>query len=261
MQLFNYHGHTQRCGHAEGSDEEYVKEAIRNGYTHIGFSDHAPYHNGYKEGERMRLEELEEYISSVRALQKAYEGQISISLGLEIEYYERQLEELLKYKELVDFLLVGQHDACLYGKDFYTHSSDADILEYASLIEKACEHGLPDIIAHPDLFMFSKELWTPACEEAAHRIIKSAMAHDVYLEINLNGLRYGKRQIGKEDRYTYPYRRFWEIASQYEVKCIYGLDAHSPKKYADKDCYRIVDEEILYGIVLKKEEELVFPRK
>lgn len=28
MQNFNYHSHTERCGHAVGSDEAYVKEAI-----------------------------------------------------------------------------------------------------------------------------------------------------------------------------------------------------------------------------------------
>ena len=41
-QLFNYHSHTSRCGHAVGTDEEYVKAAIAAGYQKMGFSDHAP---------------------------------------------------------------------------------------------------------------------------------------------------------------------------------------------------------------------------
>ena len=48
------------------------------------------------------------------------------------------------------------------------------VLRYANLIRKACEKGLPDIIAHPDLFMFSKQQWTPAFEEAARIICQSA---------------------------------------------------------------------------------------
>ena len=28
---YNYHTHTSRCGHATGSDEEYVKRAIEQG--------------------------------------------------------------------------------------------------------------------------------------------------------------------------------------------------------------------------------------
>lgn len=256
MQKFNYHTHTKRCGHAYGDDEAYVIEAIKNGYTHIGFSDHAPYENGYMAGERMHKNELKEYVSSIKALKEAYKDKIQIVTGLEFEYYESHLDELIQYKKEMDYMLLGQHDACLYGKDFYTHSSDEDILEYASLIEKACEKGLPDIIAHPDLFMFSKEEWNDACEKAAHMICKSAEKHHVYLEINLNGLRYGKRQIGSEYRYTYPYRKFWEIASLYDVKCIYGLDAHKPEKYADEQCYHTVDE-ILKGISLQKEDMLI----
>lgn len=28
-QNFNYHGHTKRCGHAVGEDEEYVQAGVR----------------------------------------------------------------------------------------------------------------------------------------------------------------------------------------------------------------------------------------
>jgi histidinol phosphatase-like PHP family hydrolase len=35
-----YHSHTTRCGHAYGSDEDYVEAAITNGFRVIGFSDH-----------------------------------------------------------------------------------------------------------------------------------------------------------------------------------------------------------------------------
>ena len=202
MQNFNYHSHTERCGHAVGSDEAYVKEAIKNGYRYMGFSDHAPYRNGDAPGERMRVEELADYVSSVRKLQHTYQNQIEIRLGMEIEYFEEQLDELMQYKEEMDYLILGQHGPALYAPEFYDNHSDADVLHYASLIEKACEKGLPDIIAHPDLFMFGKEVWTEACCEAAHRICASAQKHGVILEVNLNGLRYGKRKLGEEFRYT-----------------------------------------------------------
>ncbi len=42
MFTYNYHTHTSRCGHAGGSDEEYVQAAIKAGYQILGFSDHAP---------------------------------------------------------------------------------------------------------------------------------------------------------------------------------------------------------------------------
>ena len=40
--ISNYHSHIALCGHAVGTVEDYVKEAIRNGYEEIGISDHAP---------------------------------------------------------------------------------------------------------------------------------------------------------------------------------------------------------------------------
>ena len=36
----NYHTHTVRCGHAEGTDREYAEKAVERGLTHLGFSDH-----------------------------------------------------------------------------------------------------------------------------------------------------------------------------------------------------------------------------
>ena len=38
--LTNYHTHTTRCGHAEGTEEEYILTALRCGYKVLGFSDH-----------------------------------------------------------------------------------------------------------------------------------------------------------------------------------------------------------------------------
>ena len=260
MQKFNYHSHTKRCGHAIGEDEAYVLAAIENGYRIMGFSDHAPYQNGYQEGERMRKEELEEYILSVKGLQRKYQNQIDIRIGLEFEYFEDQLEELMEYKERMDYLIIGQHGPKLFEEEFYTRNSDEDILLYASLIEKACKRGLPDIIAHPDLFMFSKECWTVACEEASHRIIQAAVDAKIPVEINLNGIRYGYRKLGNEERITYPYRKFWEIASEYPVDVIYGLDAHQPEKYADQKAFTIVDD-LLKGLKLHKLTKLEFPKK
>lgn len=261
MQNFNYHSHTNRCGHAVGSDEAYVQAAIENGYRYMGFSDHAPYKNGYAKGERMHKEELRDYMKSVRRLQNMYKNQIEIRLGMEIEYFEEQLDELMQYKEEMDFLILGQHGPALYAPEFYDNHSDEDVLLYASLIEKACTKGLPDIIAHPDLFMFGKESWTAACEEAAHKICASAQKHGILLEVNLNGLRYGKHKLGEENRYTYPYRSFWEVASTYDVEVVYGLDAHAPEKYADQECFDIVNSEIIYDLPLKFREELKFQSK
>lgn len=261
MQTFNYHGHTARCGHAQGKDEEYVLQAIRNGYKKIGFSDHMPYKNGYIEGERMHEDELEEYVSSIKALQEKYKNQIEIRIGLEFENYQEQLEEIKANKERFDYMILGEHEPALFAPNFYDNYTDADTKLYADMVVKAIEEELCDIVAHPDLFMYGKEEWNAVCEDAAHRICKAAQEHHIPLEINLNGLKYGKCKRGKELRYLYPYRRFWEVAAQYEVDVLYGLDAHEPEKYADKECFKIVQETIIYDLPLHFLDDLDFIKK
>ena len=261
IQTFNYHAHTKRCGHASGEDEEYVLEAIKNGYKQIGFSDHAPYTNDHTPGERMDKEEFYEYVESVRSLEEKYKDQIEIRLGLEIEYYTNRMEDLKEYRNVCDYLIIGQHDAGLHERDFYESNRDEDVLEYARLICAACDAGFVDYIAHPDLFMFSKPEWTPACTKATRMLCEAACKYHIPLEINLAGLRYGKKHIGNEYRYTYPYRRFWEIASEYNIHAVYGLDAHSPKKYADFACFDIVNNEILNNLNIPMLKNLSFVSK
>lgn len=38
----NYHTHTYRCGHANGSEEDMVKAALAMGIEELGFSEHIP---------------------------------------------------------------------------------------------------------------------------------------------------------------------------------------------------------------------------
>ena len=40
---FDLHTHHERCGHAIGTIEDYVKQAIQYGLQYIGISDHSPY--------------------------------------------------------------------------------------------------------------------------------------------------------------------------------------------------------------------------
>ena len=47
--IANYHTHTWRCRHADGTEREYVETAIEAGLKILGFSDHTPqvYPGGY----------------------------------------------------------------------------------------------------------------------------------------------------------------------------------------------------------------------
>ena len=110
----NYHTHTSRCGHATGTDEQYVCAAIRQGFDELGFSDHVPwpYQNGFSHpGVRMSVLQLSQYLNSVRELAERYRDQIQIYAGFECEYfpeYMSWLEDMAAENEL-DYLIFGNH--------------------------------------------------------------------------------------------------------------------------------------------------------
>ena len=88
--LYNYHTHTTRCGHAFGTEREYVEAALKAGLKTLGFSDHTAYDFLGRplrdRPMRMKPEELPEYADTVRSLAKEYTGRIEIELGVEAEY-------------------------------------------------------------------------------------------------------------------------------------------------------------------------------
>ena len=111
---YNLHTHTKRCNHALGEDRDYVEAAIKAGIKTLGFSDHCPQFfpdTDYYSNFRMRPDEFEGYVCSIRDLKKEYKDDIEILLGLETEYYpetfKRFMEFVKPYK--LDYMILGQH--------------------------------------------------------------------------------------------------------------------------------------------------------
>lgn len=233
MQNFNYHTHTYRCGHADPnmSDEDYVNEFIKKGFKKIAFTDHVPEQNNYDTRKRMRMNinEVEEYLASIKSLQKKYKDIIEIETGFEVEYLECEKEYLFKLKKEVDRINLGQHFVLTEDgktlKMFRRHEfSDSDLLCYADTIVKALELGIPDIIVHPDLYMLGRSAFGEVEAEVANIICAAAEKYNVPIEINLTE---PSMFISKLlTKISYPCKEFWEIASNYNVGVLYGVDAH-----------------------------------
>lgn len=244
MQNFNYHSHTYRCGHAEmcTSDEEYVKEYIKMGFKKIAFTDHCPEKNRIDKRPNMRMDysEKDEYLASIKNLKEKYKDKIEIKTGYEVEYLPGEEENLRELKEETDIIILGQHFVYDDNKELqefhHNYFSDEDIMKYAKYIEKAMEIGLPDIIVHPDLYMLARDSFGKAEEDVARKICESAEKHNIPLEINL--CRIGKYTYNKDTdlsleekreklkKVEYPCKEFWKIASEYNIKVLYGIDTH-----------------------------------
>ena len=233
MQNFNYHTHTYRCGHADKTlmDEEYVKLFIDKGFKQIAFTDHAPQKNMIDKRTYMRMKysEKDEYLNSIKILKEKYKDIIDIETGFEVEYLPGEEEELFELKNEVDKIILGQHfiyDEDNKGLKIFRHHNftDNDLIKYAEYIKSAIEKGIPDIIVHPDLYMLARDDFKETEAKVAHMICEAAEKYDIPLEINLTEA--DLYLIGRKNKIDYPSKYFWEIASTYNIRVLYGVDAH-----------------------------------
>lgn len=224
----NYHTHTSRCGHAVGTDEEYVLEAIAAGVKVLGFSDHAAYREPFPT-ERMDIEQVEDYCRSVLSLKEKYRDRIEILLGMEVECYQSEWETLAAYRKKMDYCILGQHQLTFSGRSSYDLTDPEDLRRYTDQLAYACEHSLCDYIAHPDVCMWSYPVQDESVREAARRIAGIAAEYDMPLELNCgSGVRSGKRNYADGLRYAYPVRIFFEEFAKKNCRIVIGLDIHDP---------------------------------
>ena len=244
----NYHTHTTRCQHAQGSDEAYALSALRGGFQALGFADHAPwpYRSGFVSGVRMTCDQLPAYVQAARSLRARYAGQLAIHVGLEAEYFPRYHDHLLRMREQgIEYFILGQHyadsdeDTVYAGLDCRT---DDGVRRYAEAAVRGIRTGLYRYIAHPDLFMRPRydDQFNAACEEAADMICQAAKEQGMPLEYNLLGLSIREEDAAEGRRCRgYPSPAFWRYARKWENDAILGVDAHEPEALTDEGLWNL----------------------
>ena len=150
--LTNYHTHTTRCGHAEGTEEEYILTALRCGYKVLGFSDHTPWAYatpGFVSHIRMLPAQLDDYVLTLRSLREKYADRLHLHIGLEAEYFPAYLGWLKEETERlgIEYLILGCHYDTTDEQDakarrFGGSASPAHGRRYAEQVERALETGL-----------------------------------------------------------------------------------------------------------------------
>ena len=237
-----YHTHTYRCGHAEGSDEEYILKAIEMGIKRLGFSDHVILPDYNQPGIRASFDKLEDYLSSINCLKEKYKDQIEIIVGFEAEYYEKYhayYKELLDSKK-IDYLILGQHFYYENGelvRYFYKNPPEENALRYADDLIKGIKSGLFKYVCHPDIFINPYAMWSDKLLDAARRILKACEEYKVPIEVNIGGMR---------NRYwyslsNYPSATFFLLSKEYDVDVVIGVDAHAPDNFNHEDINKAIE--------------------
>lgn len=239
--IVNYHTHTARCGHASGSDEDYVLAAIKAGVKHLGFSDHIFYPNLKNEPfENVRGDYslMDDYVDSLMKLKEKYRDQITIEIGFEAEYYpdyECYYRDLIENNK-VDYLILGQHfirENGITGHFLFDPQDKQGIRLYCNALIKGMKMGVYRYVAHPDLYMAGYDQFDETAQAIAREICQASLDCNIPLEINLGGLRKGLHTFtnSKQKRFLYPHFDFWKIVSEYGCKVVIGVDAHCPDDF------------------------------
>ena len=230
MMQANYHTHTARCNHAEGTEREYIEQAIARQIKVLGFSDHTPqvFDGGYVSGFRMRPEQLEDYVLTLQSLREEYADRIELCIGLEAEYYPRYFDRLMRLIQPfhLDYLILGQH--------FIGNESDGEpacprpaadesrLEKYVRQTIEAMETGCFSCFAHPDILNFTGDL--KIYRKWYEKLCVRAKELDIPLEMNMLGFATGRH---------YPNEAFFQIVQAVGNEVVLGCDAHAPGRVAD----------------------------
>lgn len=220
----NYHTHTSRCGHAKGTEREYVENAIKKGFKVLGFSDHTPqpFPDTYVSGMRMGMDLLDDYVDTIISLREEYKDQIQILVGLETEYYPKYFPKLIEEikKRPIDYIIMGQHHVKDEIEGFYSGEetdSEERLKAYVDLVIEGLSTGYFTYLAHPDLINYVGP--DEVFQKHTRRICEYSIEHHIPLEVNM---------LGFERGIHYPSDRFFSMASEMGCQFVIGCDAHEP---------------------------------
>ena len=254
----NLHTHTFRCNHANGTEREYVENAIAGGLSTFGFSDHGPcaFTGEYYSGFRMAREAQDGYIDTLTALREEYRDKIDIKFGYELEYYPALFSETSKLimRREVDYVILGQHFTNNETDGVFCGNATEDegiFAGYVDQVNEALDTGFFTYVAHPDNFNFVGD--DAIYDKHYSRLIEHAKKVGIPLEINFLGLRWGRH---------YPKERFWQLCGEIGAPVCVGCDAHSPEDAADKVSFaKAVEWVKKYGLNLVLSPTLLKPRE
>ncbi len=233
----NLHTHTLRCKHATGQPEDYCREALEQGISILGFSDHAPFLDGRLGGSRMFFHELPDYAADVDAARQ-FDPALTVLKGLEVDYYESVGRAFYEDAYLgvcgCDYMVAGTHSLEPYSEKLDLWRDDNafgadEVLVYLKAHLVAMETGLFDFFAHPDAFARCTPYWTDEIKAVCADFVDASIALDIPLEINAYGIRKPALDMPEGKRAQYPWRPFWELVAEKGGKVVVSSDAHRPE--------------------------------
>ena len=244
MQKFNLHTHSV---YSDGKSlpREIVEEAVRQGLTTLGFSEHSPlpFDNNFS----VKSEDMPRYVAEIVQLKAEFKDKIDLYCALEADYLTGVSEPFAVTKEKyhLDYLIGGVH---LVGQSanpdkiwfidgpkwevydeglqrFFDGDIRRAVRRFYEQTNEMIENEPFDIIAHFDkIKMHNRERYfhedEPWYRELALETLDLIRKKGLVMEINTRGI-YKKRYNG-----FYPSPWLMEKACKMGVPAVISADAH-----------------------------------
>jgi histidinol-phosphatase (PHP family) len=255
--ITNYHTHHAICDGKEEA-EAYVREAIKKGFTSLGFSSHAPL--PFPNRWTMPKEKFPAYCAEIRRLKDFYAGRINIYLGLEIDFISGDFgrppharegfsaQSSLSWPPLgLDYYIGSVHlfpgpgpsgyrevdnteeDYRAIRDENYGRDIRAFVTGYYGYVRELCEKFRPPVLGHMDLIKknnpgekyFREE--DPWYQSLVRGLVPVIAASGSIVEVNTGGLARGRTAT------VYPSPWILKLLREADIPVMLNSDAHLPE--------------------------------
>lgn len=237
---FDLHTHHERCGHAEGNIEAYIRAAIERGLSVIGISDHSPYFGKEEDHPSpkvaMAKSEFPRYVREVLELKKKYEGKIDVLLGVESDFFPEHagLYRKIYAQYPFDYIIGSVHvveGVSIFNRNRWEKLDEDGKIRvkdtYHDLIGQSARSGMFDILGHIDAMKGYYPEFSEIPSHNLEQVIKVIGECDLTIEVNTSGK---TKDVGG----WYPSDHILELALHYGVHVTMGSDAHVPERVGDE---------------------------
>jgi histidinol-phosphatase (PHP family) len=250
LTLFNLHTHSN---FSDGSSdpEDYVKEALIQGFDTLGFSDHSPvpFENNFA----IREDELDNYIAAITQLKELFSPEtvipgINVLLALEIDFipgitkpiddhrknpafdYFIGSVHLVKNEDQEKLWFIDGPDISIYDRglqDVFSGDIKKAVTAYYRQEQEMIITQRPDILGHMDkIKMYNRDRYFSEKEpwylQLVEETLDLAKENDCIIEVNTRGV-YKKRS-----ETLFPGPEILKMIQKRSIPVTIATDAHKP---------------------------------
>ncbi len=239
----NYHSHCTFCD-GKAPMEEFIKEAIRQGFSSYGISSHAPL--PYNTEWTMDRGQVNAYLSEADRVKKLYGDRIEIYTGMEIDYLDETsnpaspfFQQLpLDYRigsvhvmrdDYGTYVDIDTRPEVLVGRlrEHFGNDLERLLRNYFAKLMRMVETGGFDIVGHADKLYMNAEYCQPGItatswyKETIRKYFERIAEKGLMIEINT-------KKFESTGRFS-PSNEHFALLKELNIPVVVDSDAHRPE--------------------------------